>query len=145
MSSKITPIEVSPEMKVTVLNDEKLKQIDQASLTVLEEAGVKFPCEKALKILADAGANVDFKSQIVKFPPDLVKNALARAPRAYTMASRGNRELDLYLDGKKTYLGTNHNRFLDQNAIQLINSIICIETKLFHIYRSQTFRGKSIS
>jgi len=106
VSSKITPIKVSPEMKVTVLNDEKLEQIDQATLTVLEEVGVKFPSEKALKILADAGANVDFKSKIVKFPPDLVKNALARAPRAYTMASRGSRDLDLYLDGKKTYLGT---------------------------------------
>jgi len=105
-SSRIIPVEIKPEMRIKVLDDEKLEKIHQATLTVLKEAGVRFPSEKALKIFADAGAEVDFKSQIVKIPPDLLMDAIAKAPRTYTMASRRDPDLDLHLDGTKTYLGT---------------------------------------
>jgi len=105
-SSRIIPVEIKPEMRIKVLDDEKLEKIHQATLTVLKEAGVRFSSEKALKIFADTGAEVDFKSQIVKIPPDLLMDAIAKAPRTYTMASRGDPDLDLHLDGTKTYLGT---------------------------------------
>ncbi|HEB31650.1 MAG TPA: hypothetical protein ENI15_12375 [Spirochaetes bacterium] len=104
--SEIMPIEVSPEMKIKVLTDEKMEKIHQATLAVLEESGIKFPSQKALKIFADAGARVDFSKQIVKFPPDLLTSSLSKAPRAFTMASRCSSDLDLYLDGTKTYIGT---------------------------------------
>jgi len=104
--SEITPLEIAPEMKIQVLNKRKLEQVHQATVTVLKECGVKFPSRKALNLLSEAGADVDFGTSIVKFPPDLLMHQLGKAPRAFTMASRGDPALDLLLDGKKTYLGT---------------------------------------
>jgi len=103
---RITPIKVKPEMRIKILSDEDVEKIHQATLNVLEEVGVKFPSEKALKIFAEAGAKVDFKSQIVKIPSDLLMNSLSKAPRSYIFASREDRNLDLYFDGTKTYFGT---------------------------------------
>ena len=99
-------ISVKPEMKTRIMNDRELEQIHQATLTVLQKAGVKFPSEKALKIFEKAGAVVDHAEQIVKIPPDLLMSALSKAPRAYRMASRGDENLDLYLDGTKSYCGS---------------------------------------
>lgn len=103
---ELISIEVAPEMRIEVLNRQKLERIHQATLTVLKENGIRFPSEKALKLLAEAGAGVDFGSKIVKFPPDMLMEYLSKAPRAFVMGSRGKPTLDLYLDGKKTYLGT---------------------------------------
>ncbi len=75
-------------------------------MTVLQEAGARFPNQAALDVFEEAGADVDHDAQIVKIPPDLVIESVARAPRTYTMASRGDERLDLYLDGTKTYCGT---------------------------------------
>ncbi|GAG09622.1 unnamed protein product, partial [marine sediment metagenome] len=105
-SNRIIPIHIKPEMRIKILDDEKLEKIHQASLTVLKEAGVRFPSEKVLKIFAEAGAKVDFKTKNVRIPSDLLMDALAKAPRSYTMASRGSPDLDLHLDGTKTYFGT---------------------------------------
>jgi trimethylamine--corrinoid protein Co-methyltransferase len=96
-------ITVKPEMKNKIMSDGEVEQIHQATLTVLQEAGVKFPSQKALDVFADAGADVDYTTQVVKISPDLLSAALAKAPQSYVMASRGDESLDLYLDGTKTY------------------------------------------
>jgi trimethylamine--corrinoid protein Co-methyltransferase len=108
-------ISVKPEMKNKIMSDGEVEQIHQATLTVLQEAGVKFPSQKALDIFSDAGADVDHTRQIVKIPPDLLNAALAKAPRSYRMASRGDESLDLYLDGTKSYCagGGTGNRMVD--------------------------------
>jgi len=104
--AKISPISVKPEMKINILSDKDLDLIHQAVVTILEEAGVKFPLNRALEIFAEAGASVDFNNQIVKIPPDLLMDTIAKAPRSFTKASRGESDLDLFLDGTKTYIGT---------------------------------------
>lgn len=104
--ASISPISLDPDMCVSILGEEKVEAIHEASLKVLEETGVRFPSKKALKIFADAGANVDFEKQIVKIPPDLLMKTIAKAPRKYTMASRGSEALDVILDGKRTHAGT---------------------------------------
>lgn len=105
-SACISPITIKPEMKIKTLSNQDLARIHQATLAVLNETGVRFPCEKALNIFAEAGAQVDFKSQTVKIQPDLLMESLAHAPRHFTMGSRGDRDLDVVLDGHKTYGGT---------------------------------------
>jgi len=104
--ARISPIAIKPEMKIKTLSDQDVAQIHQATLTVLSETGARFPCEKALKIFADAGAEVDFKGQTVKIQPDLLMENLAHAPRHFTMGSRGDQALDVVLDGNSTYCGT---------------------------------------
>ena len=105
-NARISPITIKPEMKIKTLRDSDLAKIHQATLTVLSETGVRFPCEKALKIFAEAGAEVDFNGQTVKIQPDLLMENLAHAPRHFTMGSRGDRDLDVELDGNKMYCGT---------------------------------------
>ena len=89
---------IKSKLKVSILDDQEISQINQNARTVMEEVGVKFPSEKALKIFADAGANVDFKTQLVKIPADLLDKYLATSPRSYTMA--GVRpDLDVHVGG----------------------------------------------
>ena len=102
----IDPIRIKPEMRMRSFGQKNIEKIHQATLTVLEQAGVRFPNERALRVFEAAGANVDHKTQIVKIPPDLLIRSIAKAPRSYTMASRGDQSLDLILDGTKTYCGT---------------------------------------
>ncbi|MCF8068742.1 MAG: trimethylamine methyltransferase family protein [Desulfobacterales bacterium] len=105
-NARIAPISLKPDMRVRFFSDNELEQIHQATLTVLQKAGVRFPSKKALETFAKAGANVDFKKQIVKIPPDLLMKTLAKAPKEYVMGSRGSKGLDVILDGKTSYLGT---------------------------------------
>jgi trimethylamine--corrinoid protein Co-methyltransferase len=50
--------------------------------------GIHCPSERALKIYAEHGAEVDAETRIVKLPADVVLNALSHAPRYYTMGAR---------------------------------------------------------
>ena len=105
-SARIDPIRIKPEMRIKTIADDDVEKIHQATLALLEQVGVKFPSPKILHIFAEAGADVDFKSKIVKIQPDLLMKTLARAPGEFVMGSRGNQELDLNLDGTKIYCGT---------------------------------------
>ena len=88
-----------------ILSDEQLQQLKSATLEILEQTGIHCPSERALSIYAGHGAQVDFVTQIVKFPPEVVLDAMAHAPRFYTMGARSIAH-DIKLDGKSTYLAT---------------------------------------
>jgi trimethylamine--corrinoid protein Co-methyltransferase len=87
---------IKSKLKISILSDEDIKKVNQTALDILEEVGVVFLSEKALKIFADAGANVDFDKKTVKIPGHLVADYLKKAPRHYTLAGR-RRELDAKL------------------------------------------------
>lgn len=105
-SAKIKPIMVKPEMRIQTLSQGDLEQLHQATLTVLGETGVRFPSQRALDIFAEAGADVDVAREVVKIPPDLLLSTLEKVPRNITMGSRGAEDLDVVLDGTRTYCGT---------------------------------------
>lgn len=96
---------ITPSYRLRLLSDEQLDDFQSASLEILEEVGIHCPSDKALKIYAENGARVDFNTQIVKFPQQIVLNAIAHAPRHYTMGARAA-DFDLYLDGKHFYCTT---------------------------------------
>jgi trimethylamine--corrinoid protein Co-methyltransferase len=96
---------IKPSYHVTLLDDQKLEQLKSATLTILEEVGIHCPSEKALAIYAEHGGKVDFESQIVRLPPDVVLEAMSTAPRYYTMGARLP-AFDLSLDGTATYCAT---------------------------------------
>ncbi len=87
---------IKSKLKISVLDDEDIQKINQAALTILEEVGVVMPSEKALKIFADAGADVDFDKKLVKIPSHLVVDSLKKAPRRYTLCGR-RPELDAHI------------------------------------------------
>jgi trimethylamine--corrinoid protein Co-methyltransferase len=100
------PLEpIRSRRQVRFLDDEQLDRLQDATLRILEDVGVRFPSETALEILADHGANVDRASRIVRFPRDLVRRALATAPRFFTMAARDPR-FDLQLEDGVSYFTT---------------------------------------
>ncbi len=104
--SRVKPIVVKPEMKIKTVTRQALDRIHAATLTILAETGVRFPLPRALDTFAEAGADVDKESQIVKIPPDLLMAAIEEVPRNITMGSRGSKDTDAVLDGTKTYCGT---------------------------------------
>jgi len=90
---------------VRILDDEQLEQFKLATMDILEETGIHCPSERALNIYAEHGAEVDFGSQIVKLPPNVVLEAMSQAPRYYTMGARSPAH-DLNLDGTAMYCAT---------------------------------------
>jgi trimethylamine--corrinoid protein Co-methyltransferase len=97
MSKDRPPIEpIKTPCKLNFLENEQLKDLQDATLNILENVGIKFPSEKALSIFADHGADVDHKSQIVRMGRELVDKAMATVPRYPTLGAR-NPEFDLYL------------------------------------------------
>jgi trimethylamine--corrinoid protein Co-methyltransferase len=96
---------ITPAYHVRILDGEQLDQLQAGTLEILEQVGVHCPSEKALKIYAEHGGQVDFTQQIVKLPRNTVLQAMSRAPRFYTMAGR-DPEFDLVLDGKALHCAT---------------------------------------
>lgn len=104
--ASIEAIQIAPGMQIKTLSDDELSKLHQATLTVLKETGVRFPSQRALAVFADAGADVNFTSQVVKIPPDLLTASLSKAPGSIRLGSRGDASLDLVLDRSHTYCGT---------------------------------------
>jgi trimethylamine--corrinoid protein Co-methyltransferase len=102
----VTLIEpIQPKLRIEALDAGQLDAIKSGTLQVLEEVGVHFPSEQALRVFADHGARVDWAQQLVRLSPELVTGAMARAPRSYLLAGRGE-GTDLILDGTRSYFGT---------------------------------------
>lgn len=95
----------NPRLSLNLLTDEDVRRIHTATLDVIESVGVKFPSPKALDILEAHGAHVDRATSIAKIPGHIVEEALMKAPPAYTLAAL-DPALDLPLDGRHSYLGT---------------------------------------
>jgi trimethylamine--corrinoid protein Co-methyltransferase len=96
---------IAPAYRLRILSDEQLAQFQSATLEILHDVGVHCPSEKALAIYAEHRAEVDFGSQIVRLPPDVVLEAMSHAPRFYTMGARSP-AFDLRLDGTVMYCAT---------------------------------------
>src|SRR5581483_10513364 len=65
-----------------------LDRIHEASLRVLESAGLRISSRRILDALAESGAQVEAESQRVRFPRRMVEEAIARAPSRYALAAR---------------------------------------------------------
>ncbi|MGC9318762.1 MAG: trimethylamine methyltransferase family protein [Armatimonadota bacterium] len=104
--SETPPLEpIEPKYRVRILTDQQLKRLKSATLHILQEVGIRCPSDRALRIYAEHGAQVDQESQIVRLPSDVVLDAISHAPRFYTMGARLP-EFDLRLDGSAFYCAT---------------------------------------
>jgi len=94
------------DFRVSFYDERVLGRYEQAILQVLETTGVRFGSPKALDILEEHGAAVDRGSGVVRFAAELVKRALATAPRDFVLGSRNGR-CDLDLSRPETFNTTN--------------------------------------
>ena len=82
------------------LSKENEDAIHLESVRILHEIGVKVTSDSVVRMLRDAGASVDSKTQIVKIPESLVKEALGKAPKEFVMAGRDKKN-DLKLPAER--------------------------------------------
>ena len=69
--------------KLKLLNDELVKQIINEGFELLMDPGVRVHNDEALKLLAEAGAKVDFEAQIAYIPEKIVRQALKTRPSEF--------------------------------------------------------------
>lgn len=77
-----------PRLSLLPYPKDELDEIHSATLRVLGNVGVKFPDKNALDALRGAGADVDYKAEVARFPENIVKDALKRSPHAVTLCGR---------------------------------------------------------
>lgn len=75
-------------LRLTMLNQDEKERIHGKCLDVLQDVGIKFGSQDALKLLADAGCEVDMEELSAKIPSHLVEKALETAPREIFLAGR---------------------------------------------------------
>ncbi len=72
----------------TFLTQEQLERVHEASLEILENTGMLVRHEKARRIFARHGCQVDAEKQIVKFPRKVVEQFRAMMPPTFTFRGR---------------------------------------------------------
>ncbi len=90
----------------SILTKEQIKRIHQASLTVLQRTGVVVPHKEILSRFADKGADVDYRTERVRIPPDLVMDLLAKAGKQYTLYGRDLSKTAAFGQGAYNYQGS---------------------------------------
>jgi trimethylamine--corrinoid protein Co-methyltransferase len=105
MSHKNIKTISNPKLKLEILTTEDVQKIHDATLQIIEKVGVRFPSTRALEIWEANGADVDHAKKIVRVKPQVIEDALKKAPPAYKLAARDPIQ-DLQLDGNHVNLGT---------------------------------------
>jgi trimethylamine--corrinoid protein Co-methyltransferase len=92
------------EARLTIWDDAACKRVHEATLEVLADTGIEVRYASAVEIFAKAGAKVD--GTRVRIPAKLVEDAIASAPRAWTIKPRGGDTAPFVLDAHHSYCGT---------------------------------------
>lgn len=71
--------------KLTFLSPDFTAQIIEEGITILWELGVRVHNREGLTLLAEAGAVVDFDTQTARLPEALIHQALASAPKEFSL------------------------------------------------------------
>ncbi len=90
-----------PSFTIRSLTDPQIDRLHQASLDILEHAGVRFHAEDAVEALRRAGASVS-ESNLVRIPAHLVEWALRVAPKNIIIYDRDGRRA-ASLGGRRCY------------------------------------------
>jgi len=102
---------------LTVLSDEEVRQIHAASLHILAHSGVKVMNAAMLAFLRDAGLDVDFERQLVRFSAACVEDAVSRVPGRIDIFARDGQPAFTLGDGSaKIAAGHNAVFWLDAES-----------------------------
>jgi len=87
-----------------LLEDAQLQRLHQTTLALLEDPGVQITTEEARALLVGGGCTLG-AADVVSIPPRLVEEALASAPRSFSLHDRAGAER-LRLGVGNTYFGS---------------------------------------
>ena len=79
-----------------------IDRVIETAFKLLQKPGLKVFNDNALKLFYEAGAEVDFKSRIVKLPRKLVEEAHKTIPSTFTLHNLEG-EPEVYLEGNNSY------------------------------------------
>jgi trimethylamine--corrinoid protein Co-methyltransferase len=126
------------ETDLRVLSDNEIEQVHERTLSLLATTGVRVDTERGRKILKKAGADVDQRTHVVRFPRSLVDECLRLAPREFSLGGRrpgwnfkvNNNECTLLADGAAVHVmdsltGERHTATFDDwlKATRLIDAL----------------------
>ena len=77
--------------RLRFLEKDEVELIDRQSVECLETIGVKVKSQSVLKMLREAGAETEEKSQVAKLPESMVREALKSVPKQLTLHGRDPR------------------------------------------------------
>ncbi len=95
-------------IRFQVLSESDLQKIHAGTLHILERVGIQVDSVACRKLLREHGCDVDERTRIVKFPPELVEEALRKKKTSITLAAR-NPKYDAKLDREHSYMTANGN------------------------------------
>lgn len=90
-------------MIASVLTEQQIERVHEASLRILWEIGVEVPHADMLARFAAAGARVDFTRQRVCLPPELIAFSLEQAGTQYTIYGRDRGRTAAFGQGCRNY------------------------------------------
>ncbi|HEX3000607.1 MAG TPA: trimethylamine methyltransferase family protein, partial [Armatimonadota bacterium] len=90
-------------MTSTMLSDEQIERVHEASLRILGEMGVEVPHADMLSRFAEAGARVDFERQVVRIPAVCVENCLRTAGKQFSIFGRDESKTARFGYGVRNY------------------------------------------
>ncbi len=85
------------------LTENQVREIHEASLAILERTGVQVEQSEAVRLLREAGAEVE--GSRVRIHPSMVEDGISKAPSRVVLASRDPTQ-DLILEDARVYIGT---------------------------------------
>lgn len=97
--------DVKRNINFSVLNEEKISKIHEASLFLIEEVGMRIDGERTLKLLHENGATTD-SSGVTKIPRALVEKALKTVPKEIVLYTRDGEPHMTINSENKVYFGT---------------------------------------
>jgi trimethylamine--corrinoid protein Co-methyltransferase len=80
------------QMQLTVLTQQQIQAIHEASLQILTDVGIHVPHDEMRRLFLEAGATESRPDGIVKIPEELIYNSLNSAGKSFTLYGR---DLDL--------------------------------------------------
>src|SRR5574341_137700 len=96
----------NPFLPLEIASDERIDQLHQASMHILEDVGIDFLDGEALSIWAKAGAKVDHARQHVWIDHGLLMETVSKSPPSFTWRAR-NPERNVYIGGDHIALAPN--------------------------------------
>ncbi|HZM70312.1 MAG TPA: trimethylamine methyltransferase family protein, partial [Candidatus Cryosericum sp.] len=92
--------------EVRILSDDEVQRLHTRALDILRSVGIRYESPRALRLLEEAGQQVDHGAGIARLDPDLVERCIKSTPRVITLAGR-QPERDMVLDGRRLRITTN--------------------------------------
>jgi len=74
--------------QISILSTDDIEQVHEGTLALLNKPGIKVGSGRALKLLADGGAETDMRSMRASIPEELVRETIRKIPKGIVLGAR---------------------------------------------------------